>query len=162
MGLIFKKRSKIYLLEFCGESPNLRVSHSKKMKTWIGLMASFLVILVMIYLGFVESIAYGNISDPIISTALLSEDTEGTIKWGAPLNYYFRYSLQRNGQIVSQPGRYVYATIEQVDMVRAEAVETVDDDLRNDHEQSTTNTIAHLQTLTTCDQVTSYVPLVIG
>jgi hypothetical protein len=111
MGLIFKKRSKIYLLDFCGESPNLRVSHSKKMKTWLGLMATFLVIAIMIYMGFVEFIAYSNISDPIISTALLSEDTEASINWGAPYNYYFSYSLQRNNQIVSQPDRYVYATI---------------------------------------------------
>jgi hypothetical protein len=100
MRLIFKKQSKIYLLDFCSESPNLRVSQSKKILTWLGLMATFLVIAIMIYMGFVEFIAYSNISDQIISTALFSEDTEASITSGAPYNYYFIYSFQSNYQIV--------------------------------------------------------------
>jgi hypothetical protein len=66
------------------------------MKTWLWLMATFLVIAIMIYMEFVEFIAYSNISDPIIFTALFSEDTEASITWGAPYNYYFSYSLQSN------------------------------------------------------------------
>lgn len=62
----------------------MRVSHSKKIKTWLRLMVAFLVIAIMIYMGFVEFIAYSNISDPIISTALFLEDPKASINWGAP------------------------------------------------------------------------------
>jgi hypothetical protein len=47
-------------------------------------MVAFLVIAIMIYMGFVEFIAYSNISDPIISTALFLEDPKASINWGAP------------------------------------------------------------------------------